>query len=150
MFMVFGENETGFPQSPSHKSWVRMAVEWSQLGALFEGVRNCSQSPCMPESCATIPVLSCTLISFQSKLSISFFLYAEALSSLISSFAAFLLHLFLWFWSSRSCAGTLTNSCRTGRAWSSDLPVWVKPDLPCFYSILSLLLLFSLPKCISV
>lgn len=41
--------------------------------ALFQGVRNCIQSPCMPEHWASLPFPSCVPIAFQSKLSIAFF-----------------------------------------------------------------------------
>lgn len=67
MLVLFSEKDTGFPsplpQVISHGyGWL---LNRSQLGALFQGVRNCIQSPCMPESCASLPFLSGTRISFQ-------------------------------------------------------------------------------------
>lgn len=59
------------PPHRSRKSCIWMAVEWSQLEALFQGVRYCIQNPYMPESCASLPFSSCTPVCFQAKLSIS-------------------------------------------------------------------------------
>lgn len=79
MLVVFSEKDTGLP-SPCPQV-VSLGYGWllngSQPGALFQGVGSCFQNPRVPESCASLPFLSCTPISFQSKLSISFFLYTE-------------------------------------------------------------------------
>lgn len=118
---------------------------WTEpAGTLFQGVRNCIQSPFMPKSCASHPFLSCTA-TFCNPSSEFHFFYLHLQHSRCMYFCdtdlpgPVLVPWHLHWSAAAALAGLEDMTYQYG--WS---------QISHFYSVLSFLLLWDVPKCISV